>query len=191
MSNRKIVTKGFGVPVKGRPHQFLIDIPKGRKEFVEILEDFGVVPTRSGRSPISRVVIPRQNWGVIAADIQRYLNRRLKEKKLKTSRFITGENCVDRILGRELCVLAWSIEKACVEETLVAFSRWLNFRPEELWWLYFQIVKDGGKRNDKIIGWRLAIKNALLTRSEDEAIDIDQMEAQNECSPQPYLLEIS
>ena len=37
---------------------------------------------------------------------------RLKARKLATSRWKTGANRLDRLLGKELCVLAWAAETA-------------------------------------------------------------------------------
>jgi hypothetical protein len=55
----KPITHGFGVPNDPLPHQFLVRIPAGRTDPVEIWEDFGAAGVggagaRGGRGPGAR-----------------------------------------------------------------------------------------------------------------------------------------
>ena len=160
------ITHGFGVPNRMNPHQFLVEIPKSRIENVEISEDFGAAALGTGVQKLNRAVIPRRVWTKVAPGLQSYLKRRLKEKQIRVSRFSTGENRIERILGREICVLAWAIEDATPEEAVIALLRWSSYRPEEMWWLFLQIDRDGGEWDSPRSGWRGAIKQALI-RGED------------------------
>jgi len=93
---------------------------------------------------------------------QREFNRRLKAARLKTGRWRVGENPVDRLLGKELCILAWAAEHATKEEELsIICTKWLALRPEERWWLFSQSVAEAGLPEDRDRGWRKALYYAL------------------------------
>ena len=68
---------------------------------------------------------------------------------------------MDRLLGKELCVLAWAAETA--EEPLIPVicSKWLALRPEERWWLFSMTVAEAGLAEDFERGWRKALFYAL------------------------------
>lgn len=40
---------------------------------------------------------------------------------------------MERLLGKELCVLAWAAETANAEQLPVICSKWAALRPEERW----------------------------------------------------------
>lgn len=167
--SEKQITHGFGVPNDLAPHQFLVRVPTGRTDPVEVWEDFGAAALGTAAQKLCRVAIPRETWRQVAEGVKAHLNRRLKEKDLKASRFNTGDNRVERILGRELCVLAWAIEDATPDEAAIAFTRWSSHRPEELWWLFQQIDRDGGEWDSPKTGWRIAIRHALIRDGEEAA----------------------
>lgn len=156
------ITHGFGVPDTPLPHQFLIRIPGNHSGDVEVWEDFGAAGVDTSAQKVCRAALPLVAWQRISADLRRYLNRRLAEKNIKGSCFSIGENKVERILGRELCVLIWAIDEATPDETDMAFARWSSHRPEELWWLFQQIDRDGGKWDSPRSGWRTAVRHALI-----------------------------
>lgn len=163
----KLITHGFGVPNDMAPHQFLVRIPAGRTDPVEVWEDFGAAAAGSAAQRLCRAAVPRDTWRQVTEGVKAHLNRRLKEKGLKASRFNAGDNRIERILGRELCVLAWAIEAATPDEAAIAFTRWSSHRPEELWWLFQQIDKDGGEWDSSKSGWRIAIRHALIREGEE------------------------
>ena len=164
---KKPITHGFGVPNDPLPHQFLVKIPVGRDGSVEVWEDFGAAGVGTTAQKLCRAAVPRDTWRQVAEGMKGHLNRRLKTKDIKRSRFSTGENRIERILGRELCVLAWAIEDATPDEAAIAFTRWSSHRPEELWWLFQQIDRDGGEWDSSKTGWRLAIRHAFIRDGED------------------------
>ena len=163
----KLITHGFGVPNDMAPHQFLVRIPTAKTDPVEVWEDFGAAAVGTAAQKLCRAAVPRDTWRQVAEGVKSHLNRRLKEKDLKGSRFATGENRVERILGRELCVLTWAIESATPDEAAIAFTRWSSHRPEELWWLFQQIDRDGGEWDSPKTGWRIAIRHALIRDGEE------------------------
>src|SRR3954463_1779917 len=109
-------TEGFGAPVGVDPHHVCVDIPKGRSDRVRIIEKFGIRAGTAGLPErIVRVELDRAKWTAISDQVKRVFNERLKEKGIEGSRWVTGENKMDRLLGKELCVLAWAIENAAEE----------------------------------------------------------------------------
>ena len=154
-------TLGFGVPATSDPHHFLVLIPKGNSGRVEIREYLGLQATSDEFSVIDRVRIDRPRWTAIRSEVQRAFNARLKGHDLNTSAWKVGDNKVDRLLGKELCVLAWAVEDMEMEKIPVAVRNWLALRPEERWWLFGMTAIATGTINDAGKGWRLALKHAL------------------------------
>lgn len=157
----KHATLGFGVPASSDPHHFKVIIPKANSGNVEILEYLGMQAQSEDLSIIERVIIERPRWAAIRAEVQRAFNVRLKEHGLKTSTWGVGENVVDRLLGKELCVLAWAIESMDTDNIPVAIRNWLALRPEERWWLFGMTAASTGTKEDRDVGWRIALRHAL------------------------------
>ncbi|MCG5534195.1 DUF3780 domain-containing protein [Halorhodospira sp. 9621] len=158
-------TYGFGVPKATlAPHHFLVRIPRatrGKDSEVLIIEDLGM--HKEGDAPIvlHRAMVPRAYWTEIAGPVKRSFNERLKAHDLETSTWRTGKNPVDRLLGKELCVLAWAIEALEEERVGRALRNWLALRPEERWWLFGMVAASSQGLLDKECGWRVALRYAL------------------------------
>src|SRR5690606_5775749 len=103
-------TLGFGVPASSDPHHFKVLIPTGSAGKVQISEYLGLQAMSDDMAVIDRAVLDRNRWSAIRAEAQRAFNARLAEHDLKPSAWKVGENPVDRLLGKELCVLAWAVE---------------------------------------------------------------------------------
>jgi hypothetical protein len=167
----KIKTIGFGVPDEMDPHHFSVEIPSARDLPIVIVEHFGVRNV-GGDDSVERCRLPRVAWSAIAAETARVLNERLKERGLPTSRWSTGSNKVERLLGRELCMLAWAVEAADKELVLGALRAWAAFKPEERWWLFSMAASLTGTSEDVDIGWRKALRIALTeTPSGEEVVE--------------------
>ncbi len=155
-------TLGFGVPDEIDPHHFTIEIPAARAEPVIITEHFGL---RSGTGglpdAVERCRLSRVAWTAIAEEAKRVLNERLKEKDLTPSRWASGRNVVERLLGRELCMLTWAVEAAEKELIPNAIRNWAALKPEERWWLFSMAASLTGHAEDADVGWRKAIRVAL------------------------------
>lgn len=154
---------GFGAIDEFGAHIFKVDIPNDQKSDVLIIEDYGLrggdngVPLRE-----DRVALPRRFWSAIAETARKDFAARLKARKLTSSRWTTGVNKVDRMLGKELCILAWAVEHAKnVDECKAIAARWAAFRPEERWWLFSQVSADAGLTEDTERGWRKALYYAM------------------------------
>jgi len=160
---------GFGVPNTVDPHYFAVIVPRGRDESVVLTERFGIA-AESKRMPdaLDRVVLDRAKWTTIADPVRRAFNERLTEKNLAASRWSVGENKVERLLGKELCVLAWAIEKAPLALVSAAVTNWAGLRPEERWWLFTVTAAATGGVDDGDTGWRKALRFALTENPVEE-----------------------
>ena len=166
----KHATLGFGVPATSDPHHFKVIIPKANTGKVQISEYLGLQAQSDEFAVIDRVLLDRPRWTAIRAEVQRTFNARLKNHDVKTSSWKVGENVVDRLLGKELCVLAWAVEGMDMEKIPVAVRNWLALRPEERWWLFGMTAISTGSINDGEKGWRLALRHALGDVAQSEQL---------------------
>lgn len=161
MSERR-PTIDFGAPDRFGAHIFRVEIPASRHEPVVIVEDYGYRGQEGGiPRQEERVILRRPVWSAIADTARREFNDRLKAAKILTGRWHTGVNLVDRLLGKELCVLAWAAETADPEQLPIICSKWAALRPEERWWLFSMTVAEAGLPEDSQRGWRRALFLAL------------------------------
>lgn len=163
-------TLGFGVPATSDPHHFKVIIPRSNTGRVQISEYLGLQATSDEAAVIDRVLLDRPRWTAIRGEVQRAFNARLKAHDLKTSAWKVGENPVDRLLGKELCVLAWAVECMDAEKIPVAVRNWLALRPEERWWLFGMAAISTGGISDGDKGWRLALRHALGDVAQSEQL---------------------
>ncbi|MBF0543187.1 MAG: DUF3780 domain-containing protein [Candidatus Riflebacteria bacterium] len=163
-------TIDFGASRDFGTHHFYVDIPAEPKVAISIYEDFGFDGDEKGRETTEkRVILARELWTKIRDDARRDFNERLKTKKQSTGTWSTGKVRLDRFLGRELCVLAWAVEHAMLEECAIICQKWLALRPEERWWLYSKTSSEAGLADQKDRGWRKALYCAL---SDGESIKV-------------------
>ncbi|MDX8128022.1 anti-phage-associated DUF3780 domain-containing protein [Methylomonas sp. OY6] len=162
-------TLGFGVPATSNPHHFVVEIPRNNTGSVSVVENLGMQTHDQSQSEIPRVLLERTRWTAIRGEVQRAFNVRLKERNLKTSTWKVGENPVDRLLGKELCILAWAIEGMEFDHIPIAVRNWLALRPEERWWLFGMTAITTGGVNDGDKGWRLALRHALGDVAQNES----------------------
>lgn len=161
VSTKATPTLGFGVPATSDPHHFKVIIPRSNTGKVHICEYLGLQAASDDNSVIDRVLLDRSRWTAIRSEVQRAFNARLAAHGLKSSAWKVGENLVDRLLGKELCVLAWAIERMDLEKIPVAVRNWLALRPEERWWLFGMTAMATGGIEDAGKGWRAALQHAL------------------------------
>lgn len=156
------LVEGFGAAAYGA-HVFRVEIPAAAKGDIAIIEDYGFKGGENGVPPReTRVVLARRFWSAIAETARKDFVARLKAKKLPSPRWTTGDNKVDRMLGKELCVLAWAAEHAnSVDECKAIAAKWAALKPEERWWLFSQTAAEAGLADDKDAGWRKALYYAL------------------------------
>lgn len=163
-------TLGFGVPATSDPHHFKVVIPKSSTGKVQISEHLGLQATSGDSAVIDRVLLDRPRWTAIRAEVQRAFNARLAAHGMKPGTWKVGDNPVDRLLGKELCVLAWAVEQMDAEKIPVAVRNWLALRPEERWWLFGMTAMSTGGVLDAGKGWRAALQHALGDVAQSELL---------------------
>lgn len=157
-----MTTVDFGAPEQFGAHVFRVEIPAARTEAVVIVEDYGYRGHEAGiPRDEERAVLPRRVWSGISDIARREFNDRLKAAKVAAGRWHAGTNLVERLLGKELCVLAWAAETAIDDQLPVIGSKWAALRPEERWWLFSMTVAEAGLPEDTQRGWRRALFHAL------------------------------
>jgi hypothetical protein len=160
--SQTVQTVDFGAPASFGAHVFRVEIPAARTGSVLIVEDYGYRGQEGGiPREEERVILNRPVWSAIADTARREFNDRLKAAKLSTGRWKAGVTLVDRLLGKELCVLAWAAETAGSDQAAVICSKWAALRPEERWWLFAMTVAEAGLPGDTRRGWRRALFFAL------------------------------
>jgi len=163
---------GLGFQPDEARHGFLLELPSSSADsaWVMISEhrdwilegDEWKAPPRSPEDPNLRVLLERKRWEEIAQPFWDEASRRLKNSGYAVPRKPSkGQVPLHASLGKELCVLCWSIESAdtaCIPE---AVRNWEGLAPEERWWLYTMTAAATGQAQQKNIGWRKALRFAL------------------------------
>jgi hypothetical protein len=138
-----------------------------------IAEAYGIKAGLNGLPEVAeRCYLPRATWSIISEEVKREFNERLRSKKLATSRWTTGLNKIERLLGKELLVLAWAVENAHLDAVPNAIRNWIGLRPEERWWLYTVTAAATGGPEHTEIGWRKALRFALTENPLAEVTNI-------------------
>ena len=163
-------TLGFGVPATSDPHHFVVRIPRGNSAPVLISEHLGMAAGAAPEHILDRALLERPRWSAIRAEVQRAFNTRLKEHNLATGTWKVGDTPVGRLLGKELCVLAWAVERLEPEQIRIAVRNWLALRPEERWWLFGMTAVATGGLQDADKGWRVALRYALGDVAQNELL---------------------
>ncbi|AWI62471.1 DUF3780 domain-containing protein [Sinorhizobium fredii] len=159
---------GFGVPdTEIDPQHFIVEISQTGRELVTVTEDYGISGPKYDEQEnghvdqVVRCRIDPRRWRRVATLLRNAFNERLKSRKLPTGRWEVGKNRVHRLLGREMCVLLWAIERCDEEKIPAAINAWTGLRPEERWWLYAMAAHQSGRAADHDRGWRKAIQIGL------------------------------
>lgn len=153
---------GFGASADYGAHVFTATIPAGRAGDVVLTEDYGYLAGQDGTPEHeTRATLPRGKWGKLADAARKDFNARLRARKVPPSSWKPQANLLDRMLGKELCVLMWAAEHAGEEQLDAICMKWTALRPEERWWLYAMTAAQGGLAEDGKRGWRKALYYAL------------------------------
>lgn len=161
-------TVDFGASEEFGAYIFRVRIPASTAGNIVIIEHYGYQGGDQG-IPLEeeRAVLTRTVWSAIADTARRDFNERLKAKRLGTGRWKAGETKVDRMLGKELCILAWAAEHGSKANWPIICGKWSALRPEERWWLFAMTVAEAGQPDDRERGWRKALYYALSDGNPD------------------------
>ncbi len=169
-------SEGFGFDANESHHYFFVLIPKSHKYNVRIYERFewpedaphnGDIPEIDVRSDRLKVEMPIVKWKLIQEALQKEFNQRLKKLGYKVNKFKQGPNIVQRLLGKEMVLLAWAVEDSDPKVIPDAIKNWLGLKPEERWWLFTMTNASTGEAHLKY-GWRKAVKFALCENPVEE-----------------------
>lgn len=153
---------GFGASADFGAHVFKVTIPPGRAGDVVLTEDYGYLAGLDGTPEFDvRAILPRAKWSKLADAARKEFNGRLRARKVPPASWKAQANPLDRLLGKELCVLMWAAEHATEEQLDGVCMKWAALRPEERWWLYAMTAAQGGLAEDGKRGWRKALYHAL------------------------------
>lgn len=154
---------GFGGSGSIDEHRFVVVVPRAVKDPVNVVEDYGAQSASEAEGDrVLRAVIERARWDEISDAVRTEFNRRLKLRGMRTGRWTSGEISVDRLLGKELVLLAWAIEDAPFEKIPVALANWFGLSQEQRWSLYtLAAAATGDAIRHRGVGWRRALMIAM------------------------------
>lgn len=157
----------FGAPAASGSHRFRLDIPQASRAAVSLYEDFGFAgDERCPEGAQLRAQVKRACWSAVSALVMHEFNERLLARKQASGRWRTGGVWLERMLGRELCVLLWALEHASSgTEALHMANAWQGFRPEERLWLFGRTARSAPLAVHQRSSWRRAL--ALMMGEEE------------------------
>lgn len=165
-------TIDFGANAELGAHCFRI---RANAEQVHIVEDYGF--HRPDAPEELRAVLPVAIFDAVKTFVRKEFNSRtLRERSgTRTSNRpysvgvangratfkAVGETLADRLLGRELCVLAWLLEDATSDTEVGSMLKiWQGLRPEERWWLAQTVIDRGASQVQARRGLRILLAPA-------------------------------
>lgn len=155
---------GFGFIPSEAEHHFLVSIPSSKDSKVIIYESFiwngedkFVIDEKYVKA---KVELSKHKWNQIEEALKNEFNKRLKKHNITVGRWKAGFVPVERLLGKEMVLLAWAIEDSDPSVIPMAIKNWLGLSPEERWWLFTMTNASTGSIYDKR-GWRKAVRYAL------------------------------
>lgn len=167
----KIQAIGFGFIQDETTHHFLVRIPRTKDGNVVVYERFHWDDEETQTSELNednlKVIINKNKWDAVKEVVQREFNARLNSNNTIVGKFKIGDNPVERLLGKELILLLWAIEKSDPGLIDVALKNWIGLSQEERWWLFTMTNATTGRYHDDK-GWRKAIRYALTENPVDE-----------------------
>jgi len=160
---------GFGFDPEESGHHFLVITPKAQDGKVVIYERFEWDKERQEqnldqkidhRFDRAKVALSKHKWDMIKDTLREEFNVMLKQNNYKPGVWRIGQIPVQRLLGKEMVILAWAIEDCDPSVIPNAIRNWNGLRQEERWWLYTMTNASTGNIDDKR-GWRIALRYAL------------------------------
>lgn len=141
--------------------------PDAQYFFEVTIDKLGATITEWYDRPRLTAHIPQAIWQLLADPIKAHWNERLKKYGQRIGRW-SKVTRLDRLLGKELMLLAWVLEDAPADLYDGIFLNWKGFAPEERWWLFTTTAATSNRPEfGKDWGWRKALRIAF---SENAAI---------------------
>lgn len=161
----KKASYGFGFMPSESQHHFLVLIPRKQDEEVYIYERFHWQDDEENQSidllnDRPKVGLTKLKWKKIEDTLRLEFNERLKKENILVGKWHIGQVPVQRLMGKEMVLLAWAIEDCDPSVIPTAIKNWLGLSQEERWWLFTMTNAATGGINDKR-GWRKAVRYAL------------------------------
>lgn len=153
-------TADFGAPQIFGAHVFEVRISHDKSQ-VGIFESLGLSSDRADDQCEHLIALPYNTWRGMREAVRGEFNNRLKAKKLPIGKWNLGVTKLDRLFGKELCVLAWAVQHASNREMPHICAKWASLRPEERWWLYGMASSEGNGVENGQYGWQRALYVAL------------------------------
>ncbi len=123
----------FGAPATSDLHRFKAGIPEGSIGRIQISEHVSLPAASADSLTIDRALLDRRHWTDIRVKAQCAFNTCLFARGVRPAASKVGDNPVDHLYGKELCVLAWAVEQTGTEKTPIAVRNGLALRPEGRW----------------------------------------------------------
>ena len=163
----KVKCLGFGyIPQETKQH-FLVIIPQKNDGDVEVYERFSwdekdiQTSELSGIGSRLKVRISFKKWKLVQSALEKEFNKTLKNNNKTVGKFSKGQVPVERLLGKEMMLLLWGIEKCDASVIETAVRNWIGLSREERWWMFTMTNANTGGFLDGNIGWRVAVRYAL------------------------------
>lgn len=166
----------FGFIPQENEHHFLVVIPTTQEndQNVKIYERYNWQEDCKKQNidiikDKLKAEIPKLKWEKISKVLEVEFRDRLKSSNITygQAKWTTGDNPVDRLLGKELLLLVWAIEDCQTSVIDTAIKNWKGLDIAERWWLYTMTNAATGGADDRR-GWRRAIKYALSENPVEE-----------------------
>ena len=170
-------------------HGYLVRLTRGRDARALVFEVFGRPPAEQeadwAPETILRCDVPRSVWDAVSGELRADFNRRLRLEDKQAGRWGAEETAVQRLFGKELLVLLWTIEapEVTAEEIAVAIRNWHGLKPEERWWLYTMTAAATGLAHQTGMGWRGALRQALCFGTRSDAFHLGAVAGRGTLAP--------
>lgn len=160
---------GFGYSPEETKQHFLVVIPTSSKSDVLVYERFTWDDKEVQTSEIDfnnpncrlKISLSYDKWKKVKPILEKEFNKTLKNKNKLVGKFKEGQIPVERLLGKEMMLLLWGIEKCDISCVDVASRNWLGLSREERWWMFTMTNANTGTFLDGNTGWRIAVRYAL------------------------------
>ena len=160
---KKSQSVDFGFDPNESSHHFIVKIPVEGNVTIEERFAWEEDLNKQPRASVVKAELEDYRWNRIAEAAREQFNKRIRASGHRSVSWRKdNENILAPHFGKELTLLAWSVED--VDESLIpnVIANWAGLEPEERWWLYTTANATFSSANTgKDRGWRKAIKIAF------------------------------